>query len=122
MNTVTWDNLICTFVQTGCAATVERKLRELGNKRWDKLKSTPIQSTTGTDLLELLKVGGTKTYVYLGTLQKLAIEVGLLTHPILPKRMWPKPAKSERRAITEEEHRRLGSNLRQMLIKANYSS
>ena len=56
-------------------------------------------------------MGCTKTYVYLGTLQKLAIEVGLLTHPILPKRMWPKPAKSERRAITEEEHRRLGLNL-----------
>jgi integrase len=111
MNTVTWDNLICTFIQTGCAATVERKLRELGNKRWDKLKNTPIQATTGTDLLELLKAGGTKTYVYLGTLQKLAIEVGLLPLPILPKRMWPKPAKSERRAITEEEHRRLGSNL-----------
>tara|TARA_R100001463_G_scaffold88792_1_gene143594 strand:- start:3235 stop:4062 length:828 start_codon:yes stop_codon:yes gene_type:complete len=111
-NTLTWDTLIATFMQTGCAATVERKLRELGNKRWDKLKTTPIGQTSGTDFLQLLKSGGTKTHVYLGTLQNLAIETGQLTHPVLPKRLWPKIIKSERRAITENEHRRLGSNLR----------
>ena len=89
INTVTWDTLISTFIQTGCAATVKRKLRELGNKRWDKLKQLPIATTTGCDFLNLLHSGGTKTKVYLGTLQNLAIEMGPLTHPVLPKRLWP---------------------------------
>ncbi len=111
-NTVTWDTLISTFIQTGCATTVERKLRELGNKRWDKLKSLPIAATNGCDFLQLLKAGGTKTKVYLGTLQNLAIEMGLLTHPVLPKRLWPKLPKRPVRAVTESEHRRLRSNLR----------
>ena len=111
INTVTWDTLISTFIQTGCKATVERKLRELGNKRWDKLKQLPIAATNGCDFLALLNSGGTKTKVYLGTLQNLALEMGLLTHPVLPKRLWPKLPKRPVRAITEKEHRRLRSNL-----------
>jgi len=111
INTVTWDTLISTFIQTGCAATRDRKLRELSNKRWDKLKQLPIAATTGCDFLGLLNNGGTKTKVYLGTLQNLALEMGLLTHPVLPKRLWPKLPKRPVRAITEKEHRRLRSNL-----------
>ncbi len=111
MKKLTWDTVICTFIRTGCAATIERKLRELGNKRWDKLKSLPINETSGSDFLDLLARGGTKTAVYLGSLQSLAIETGLITHPVLPKRLWPKLPKRPVRAITEKEHRRVRSNL-----------
>ena len=117
-----WDNIICTFASTDCASTVERKLREFSNKIWEKLRFTPLANTSGSDFLQLLNIGGTATSVYLKAIQAIALETGLITHPILPKKLWPKHTPKPRRAITEEEHRRLQSNLRKMLIKANYSS
>jgi integrase len=63
-------------------------------------------------LLELLNLGGTQTNIYLEALQSLAVDTGILPHPILPKRLLPKRTKIPKRAITLEEHRRLHSSLR----------
>ena len=115
-----WDNIICTFASTGCASTVERKLREFSNKRWEKLRFTPLANTSGSDFLQLLNIGGTATSVYLKAIQAIALETGLITHPILPKKLWPKHTPKPRRAITEEEHRRLGSNTRRFYWRAFY--
>ena len=81
-----WDNIICTFASTDCAFTVDHKLREFSNKRWEKLHFTPLANTSGSDFLQLLNIGGTATSVYLKAIQAIALETGLITHPILPKK------------------------------------
>ena len=90
MKNITWDNIICTFASTGCNSTKDRKLREFSNKRWQKLRFTPLDQTSGSDFLQLLYNGGTATSVYLKAVQAIAIETGLITHPVLPKKIWPK--------------------------------
>jgi integrase len=42
--------------------------------------------------------------------ESLALETGLLTHPVLPRKLWPKYTPRPKRAITEKEHRLLRSN------------
>ena len=87
MKKITRDNIICTFASTGCNSTKERKLREFSGKRWQKLRFTPLELTCGSDFLQLLSNGGTATSVYLKAIQSIAIETGLITHPILPKKI-----------------------------------
>lgn len=120
MKNITWDNIICTFASTGCNSTKDRKLREFSNKRWQKLRFTPLDQTSGSDFLQLLYNGGTATSVYLKAVQAIAIETGLITHPVLPKKIWPKHTPKPRRAITEEEHRRLCSNTRRYYWRVFY--
>jgi len=112
MNTEqTWDRLISIYASTGKAPTKQRKLHEFSKKRWNKLKQTRIDNTTGTDFLELMEAGGQMTQQYLASLQSLAIELGIRSHVVLPKKYWPKIVRKPKRGITEEEHRRLQSNI-----------
>ncbi len=60
--------------------------------------------------LEVLNKGGVATSVYLASVQAMAIETGLISHPILPKRMWPKHQKRAKRSVTSDEHCRLKLN------------
>ena len=93
INTVTWDHLISTFCTSGGPTTRERKFREFKQKRWRLIKQRPLHQTDSTDLLELLNLGGTQTNIYLAALQSLAVDTGILPHPILPKRLFPKRTK-----------------------------
>lgn len=111
---MTWDRLISIFATTGKAVTKQRKLNEFSRPRWDKLKRIPIADTCGTDFLELLEDGGRMTQQYLSSLQTLAIEMGIRTHVVLPRKYWPKKPKLKRRAITFDEHRLLTSNIRSL--------
>jgi len=109
--TMTWDRLISIFATTGKNITKQRKLNEFSRPRWDKLKRIPIADTCGTDFLELLEAGGRMTQQYLSSLQTLAIEMGIRTHVVLPRKYWPKKPKISKRAITEDEHRLLTLNI-----------
>ena len=80
--------------------------------RWDRLKHLPITETSGSDFLNLLTTGGTQTKQYLGCIHKLALEMGIISHPILPRKMWPKCPRKSKRGITNAEHQRLLSNIR----------
>lgn len=42
--------------------------------------------------------------------EQLALETGLLTHSVLPRKLWPKYTPRPKQAITEKEHRLLQSN------------
>ena len=111
-NNITWGNLICTFSSTGCNSTKDRKFREFSNKMWQKLRLTPLHQTSGSNFLQLLANGCTATSVYMKAIQAIAIETGLITHPVLPKKIWPKHTPKPRQAIADEEYRRSCSNTR----------
>ena len=105
-NNITWYYIISTFSSSGCNSTKDRKLREFSNKIWQKLRFAPLHQTSGSDFLQLLYNGETATSVHLKAIQAIAIETGLITHPVLPKKIWPKNTSKPRRAITEKERRR----------------
>ena len=107
-----WDALITLFSSVGCESTKQRKHNELKMPRWDRLKHLPITETSGSDFLNLLTTGGTQTKQYLGCIHKLALEMGIISHPILPRKMWPKCLRKSKRGITNAEHQRLLLNLR----------
>ena len=52
------------------------------------------------------------TQIYLSALQQLALDLGVRSHVVLPKKMFPKKTKVAKRSVTLEEHRRLCLNLR----------
>lgn len=111
-NEMKWDALINLFSSVGCESTKQRKHNELKMPRWDRLKHLPITETSGSDFLNLLTTGGTQTKQYLGCIHKLALEMGIISHPILPRKMWPKCPRKSKRGITNAEHQRLLSNIR----------
>ena len=111
-NKMKWDALINLFASVGGESTKLRKHNEFKMPRWDRIKQLPICDTSGTDFLDLLNKGGRMTIVYLGSIQKLAIEMGVITHPILPRKLWPKRDKAVKRGLTLKEHRLLLSNIR----------
>lgn len=106
-----WDYLINLFLCIGCEKTKERKHNELKMPRWSRLKQLEIAATSGSDFLDLLNNGGVQTRQYLRCIHKSALEIGAITHPILPHKLWPKKPRTERRGITLEEHRMLHSNM-----------
>ena len=99
-----WDALINLFSSVGCESTKQRIHNELKMPRWDRLKHLPITETSGSDFLNLLTTGGTQTKQYLGCIHKLALEMGIISHPILPRKMWPKCPRKSKRGITNAEH------------------
>lgn len=107
----TWDRLIAIFAAVGKPQTKQRKLHEFRKERWDRLKSLPVVATTATDFLDVLNEGGQMTRQYLSSLQTLAIEIGAISHVILPRKFWPKIARKPCRAITLDEHRMLRTNI-----------
>ena len=107
MNKTTWDTIISTVAAIGGPSTVARKLVEFNHARWNKLKKLPLSNTGGSDFLKVMNAGGVSTACYLASVQTMALETGQISHPILPKRLWPKREKKFRRAITKEEHCRL---------------
>jgi len=60
--------------------------------------------TTGENLLTIIHSNGNCVAHYLRRLHNLALDLGWLPWPILPKRAWPKIRSQSKRAITAEEH------------------
>ena len=110
IRSVCWDSVISTIASVGSTSTKERKLREFTAPRWSRLKALSLAETTGAYFLEVLNQGGVATSGYLASGQALALDTGMLSHPILPKRMWPRHSRKQKRAVTESEHCRLRSN------------
>ena len=103
----TWGHILTTYARTGGGTTQRRKLIEFSHKRWAKLRVLPVDQTTGIDFLDALARGGVSTSMALRGVESLALETGLLTHAVLPRKLWPKYTPRPKRAITEKEHRLL---------------
>lgn len=71
------------------------------------LLRTPLLRTRPDDLLAAVASGKVSTNAYLRRFHNLALDLGWLARPILPRRRWPKVRHLPKRAITEEEHLRI---------------
>ena len=67
----------------------------------------PLLRTRPDELLRAVNSGTVSTNTYLRRFQNFALDLGWLPKPILPKKRWPKVRHQPKRAITEEEHRRI---------------
>lgn len=103
----TWAEVIEVFSSNGRESTRERCHRAFASAPFDLIRSKTLVETTGEDLLNLLRLGGTSTNNYLRGLHNLALNLGWLAWPILAKKAWPKIRHKARRAITWPEHQRI---------------
>jgi integrase len=71
------------------------------------LLKLPLLRTRPDELLTAVNSGTVSTNAYLRRFQNFALDLGWLPKPILPKKRWPKVRHQPKRAITEEEHRRI---------------
>lgn len=105
--TRSWADVIEIFSSNGGETTRERCQRAFASAPFNFIRNKLLAETTGEDLLNVLRVGGTSTNNYLRGLHNLALNLGWLAWPILAKKAWPKIRYKKRRAVTAAEHRRI---------------
>lgn len=105
--TRTWADAMKRFCDRSNANTRMRHERVVRTKPMQWLKNKRLIETTADDFFEALKLGTNSTIAFLQTLHNDALGMGWIPAPILPRKLWPKMRKKEKRAITEAEHIRL---------------
>jgi len=88
-------------------STQDRKRRAMQDRAFDSIRHKPIVETTSDDLLKVLEIGRAATNHFLRRLHNHALGMGWLNWSILAPKRWPRPQPRSKRAITEEEHRRI---------------
>ncbi len=104
MITRTWADVMERFCNRSNDNTRMRHERVVRTKPMQFLKCKRLIETTADDFFEALKLGSNSTIAFLQTLHNDALGMGWIPAPILPRKMWPKMKKKEKRAITEAEH------------------
>jgi integrase len=109
--TRTWADVMVRFCQRDQPATRLRHERALRTRAMKFLKDKLLVETTADDLFHTMNLGANSTVAFLQTMHNDALGMGWLPMPILPRKLWPRPKKKVRRAITEAEHQRLLANV-----------
>lgn len=104
MVTRTWADVFDRFCDRSNTNTRMRHERAVRTKPMQFLKGKRLIETTAGDLLEAMKLGSNSTIAFLQTLHNDALGMGWIPSAILPRKLWPKMQKKDKRAITEEEH------------------
>ena len=107
MNTRTWADVMVRFCDRSNASTRMRHERVVRTKPMQFLSGKRLIETTADEFFEAMKLGTNSTIAFLQTLHNDALGMGWIPSPILPRKMWPKMKKKEKRAITEQEHNQL---------------
>lgn len=102
----TWGLVMDEFCSHGKASTQERSCRAMASKPFRLLRNKKIVETTAADFLEVLKLGTVSTNHFLRRLHNLALGLGWLPWPVLPKNRWPETVWREKRAILPDEHQK----------------
>ncbi|MDD2709220.1 MAG: tyrosine-type recombinase/integrase [Verrucomicrobiae bacterium] len=100
----TWQTVMDKLQTYGGPSTQERSSWANRCKLFDPIRHKPIVETTAADLLQVLEKGGSSINHYLRRYHNLALGLGWLAWPILPKRLWPPIRHARKRAITLVEH------------------
>ena len=103
----TWQAAMDELSTHGKPQSQERCRREMAAKAFDCIRNKPLIQTTSDDLKLVLKRGGSAANNYLRRLHNLVCGNCWIFGPIIPARQWEKPAKSEKRGITSEEHHKI---------------
>jgi len=104
MITRTWADVLERFCDRSNDNTRMRHERVVRTKPMQFLKGKRLIETTADDFFEALKLGTGSTIAFLQTLHNDALGMGWIPSPILPRKLWPKMKKKDKRAISETEH------------------
>lgn len=88
-------------------STLERKRVAMKQHDLQKLLNMKLLETQPEVLLTILRTVCPSTNEFVRRWQSLAVDLGWLPRPVLPRSRWPKPRYNTKRAITFEEHRQL---------------
>ena len=107
--TRTWKHVIDAYAANHPEGSPTRYRIEIAGKdrAMAGLLKLPLLRTRPDELLRAVNSGTVSTNTYLRRFQNFALDLGWLPKPILPKKRWPKVRHQPKRAITEEEHRRI---------------
>ena len=100
----TWADVMERFCNRSHPATRMRHERVVRTKPMQFLKTKRLIETTADDFFDAMKLGTNSTIIFLQTLHNDALGMGWIPAPILPRKLWPKNQKKNKRAITESEH------------------
>jgi integrase len=104
MITRTWSDVFTRFCDRSNPKTRMRHERVIRTKAMQFLNSKRLIETTADDLFAALKMSASSTIAFLQTMHNDAVGMGWIPSPILPRKLWPKITKKDKRAITEAEH------------------
>ena len=116
----TWQAVMEEMASHGIPTTQERCSRAFRSKAYEPIRNKPLVQTTGSDVLAIIHANGNSIAHYLRRLHNLAVDLGWLAWPILPKRAWPKIHSQKKRAITAEEHEAVIASEKNVERKAYY--
>ncbi len=107
--TRTWQDALDSMVDTKRigSANRDRWVTFAKNKGLKPLLKLVLLETRADQLLKVVVKGKVSTNVYLRRLQNFCIGMNWLPWPILPHKLWPPVRHKSRRAITDEEHRKI---------------
>lgn len=106
--TRTWSDVMEEYARKGAPQTQDRKRRVFAMREFDFIRGKLLISTVAEDFFAVLRSEKVSVNVYLVQLQNLAVDVGWLPRPVIPRRSFPVPKKKRKiRAITREEHGRV---------------
>src|SRR3984893_15972554 len=100
----TWQAVMDEMTTHGIPTTQQRCARAFRSRAYDPIRNKSLVQTTGEDVLVVLHANRICVAHYLRRLHNLAVDLGWLPWPVLPKRTWPKIRTNNKRAITAEEH------------------
>ncbi len=103
----TWCDVMNTALQLSPPKSKSRWETAVKDKAFNAIRHLPLVQTGSDDFLKVLAAGTVSTNVYLRRLQNLAVELRWIGQTILPRKLFPKPQFSKKRAITFEEHQRI---------------
>ncbi|MEM1223627.1 MAG: tyrosine-type recombinase/integrase, partial [Verrucomicrobiota bacterium] len=110
------------YKSDGQASTLKRWQKVCRSEPFQIIRSLPLIETEGEHFRKVLRhtKAGTSTNVWLRILHNYALDMGWLLAPVIAKKVWPKIQYKERRAIQEEEHRRIIEDVRNDLERRLY--
>jgi len=100
----TWKDVMDHLCSKGKESTRDRRRREMATKPIQMLRDKIVTQTTADDLFEALKRGTNYTNHALRLLHNLAIDMGWLPWPLIPRKQWPKIISKKRRGVRVDEH------------------
>lgn len=103
----TWSVVMDEFCKNIKEVSRKRRERALRNPAFDCIRNKKIVETTADDFKAVLNTGGVFINQCLHCLQSLAIGMAWLPWPVIPAKLWPKTKATDRRGITEGEHRQI---------------
>lgn len=105
--TRTWQFVMDEKIKTVTGGTRERWLTAIRDRAFNLIRKSTLVETRPEDFKAVLEAGRVATNVFLRKLHNFALDMNWLLGPALPKAQWPQVKYPPKRAITEDEHRRI---------------